>query len=268
MKTLRLGLVAAVFLSCHYALAGNAAACKASLDQCPLQGCAKDAPSALVNVTKHGHAMSGTPVSLTFADFLSLQQQLDKMFNGNYATLAKPDRMRLKNLQIGGQKVGEGDFVEVTGFIAVQPSGSHPHANTGESVNCNLHGPPNNDFHINLTPKSGDTEFHGIVVEMIPQNRDANWTEARLALVQQAGLMVRARGQLMLDNHHFVNGDPNNNKGSQPKRFALWEVHPIVEFDVCTAGSSCTATSSSWQPLENWNQSGSGSSSGGKKKHP
>lgn len=268
MKALRLGLVAAVLYSFHPMLAGNAPACKPTLGQCPLQGCAKDAPSALVNVTKHGHAMSGTAMPLTFTDFLSLQQQLDKMFNGNYATLAKPDRMRLHNLQIGGQKVGEGDFVEITGFVAVQPAGSHPHANTGESVNCNLHGPPNNDFHINLTPKSGDTEFHGIVVEMIPQARNGEWTEARLGLVQQAGLMVRARGQLMLDNHHFVNADPSNPKGTQPKRFALWEVHPIVEFDVCTAGSSCTANSSSWQPLENWTPSGSSGSSGGKKKHP
>jgi hypothetical protein len=244
-----------------FAGSGKAAACQPTLERCPLKGCAKDAPNALTNVIKHGHELSGDPKTLTFADFLSLQQQLEKLFNGKYHTLAKPDRMRLRNLQIGGKKIGEGDFVEIVGFIAVQPGASKPHANTGESVNCNLHGSANNDFHINLTPKANDTEYHGIVVEMIPQDRNNQWTEKRLQAVQEAGLMVRARGQLMLDNHHFVNDDPSDPKGTQPKRFSLFEVHPIVEFDVCTT-KTCSANSSSWQPLEEWTPP----SSGGKKK--
>ena len=238
---------------------GKAKACQPTLEQCPLTGCAKkNTPNALTNIIKHGHKLSGEPRALTFADFASLQQQLDDRFHGKYSTLTEPDRMRLRDFRIGGKKVGEGAFVEITGFIAVKPGKSKPHANTGESVNCNLTGSSNNDFHINLTPKPDDSEYNGIVVEMIPQDRNEKWTEKRLRAVQQAGLMVRARGQLMLDNHHFVNKDPDKPKGTQPKRFSLFEVHPIVEFDVCTA-KTCSADSSSWQPLEEWTPpSGSG----------
>lgn len=252
-----------VLLSCWPAHAGTAKACKPSLSQCPMKGCAKDAPNALSNILKHGHKLSGEPQTLSFADFESLQSQLEQRFGGKYATLSKPDRVRLRNFTVSSGTLGERDFVEITGYIALKPSQSKPHANTGESVNCNLKTSENNDFHISLTPKPNDTEFHGIVVEMIPQDRDAKWTEKHLQAVQQASLLVRVRGQLFLDNHHKVNKDEGHPMGGQPKRFSLWEVHPIVAFDVCTAGT-CSTDSASWQPLEDWNPP----TSGGKKKKP
>jgi hypothetical protein len=251
-----------VLLSCWPAHAGTAKACKPSLSQCPMKGCAKDAtPNALSNILKHGQTLSGDPQTLTFEDFDALQNQLEQRFGGKYATLSKTQRMRLRNFKVSSGILGERDLVEIVGYIALKPGKSKPHANTGESVNCNLKGSDNNDFHISLTPQPNDTEFHGIVAEMIPQDRDAKWTAKRLQAVQQANLQVRVRGQLFLDNHHKVNQDENHPMGGQPKRFSLWEVHPVVAFDVCTAGS-CGAESSSWQPLEDWNPP----TSGGKEK--
>jgi len=148
--------------------------------------------------------------------------------------------------------VGEGDLAEIIGFIAVSPANSRPHANaSGESVNCRLPGSENNDFHISLTPRPNGSEFEGIVVEMVPQERHENWTAAQLRRVQQARRMVRVRGQLFFDNHHKVNSDPQNNITNQPKRISLWEIHPVTEFDVCTT-ATCTADGAGWQALEEW----------------
>ena len=66
---------------------------------------------------------------------------------------------------------------------------------------------------------------------------------------------VLIRGQLLYDNLHEVNDDPDNVKASQPKRFALWEVHPITEVYVCmTASKKCDpkkVKEPQWKRLEN-----------------
>jgi hypothetical protein len=48
-------------------------------------------------------------------------------------------------------------------------------------------------------------------------------------------------GALLYDNMHVTNGDANNPLGGQPKRFSLWEIHPITSVKVCkkAASSQC-----------------------------
>ena len=85
-----------------------------------------------------------------------------------------------------------------------------------------------------------DTEREGIVVEMIPQGRPDGWTIPKLKRIAREGRPVVFRGQLFYDNHHAVNDDPEYVKGSEPKRFSLWEIHPVTEFHVCvTAEKTC-----------------------------
>jgi len=224
--------------------------CRASLSKCPKRGCAQtNTPQAFLNIAKRNLKPKGDLKLLTFDDFRSLQDQAESLFSGHYHTLTKPDRVRLRQLQVGGQTVGEGDWVEIIGYIAVKPAHSEPHPNTsGESVNCRLTGTENNDFHISLTPASGQSEYEGIVVEMVPQQRNEKWTAARLRDIQQQRRQVRVRGQLYFDNHHYVNDDAAHNLSNQPKRISLWEVHPVTEFDVCTL-PSCGANGSGWKPL-------------------
>ncbi|HEX4826365.1 MAG TPA: hypothetical protein VFV19_18845 [Candidatus Polarisedimenticolaceae bacterium] len=228
--------------------------CAKTLSQCPLRGCTEeDTPEALCNVLKHGEP-KGDLHALTFADFQNLQKQADDDFKTTgYAALSEPKRVRLQHLKLQGQTIGEGSFVEIEGYIAEQPDKpkpSKPHANTGESVNCNLAKAANNDFHINLTPTKGGSEYDGIVVEMVPQDRAESWTEARLKAVQGAHLRVRARGHLFFDNHHKVNSDESHPIKNQPKRISLWEVHPVTEFEVCTK-TKCTSDAD-WTALERW----------------
>src|SRR5690242_17484861 len=86
-------------------------------------------------------------------------------------------------------------------------------------------------IHISITETANDTEFKGIVVEMIPQDRPDNWTSQNLQTLRGKVLLIE--GALLYDNMHFVNADENNPLAGQPKRFSLWEIHPITSLKVC-----------------------------------
>jgi hypothetical protein len=257
MKAALIGFGIALFCACAPVTASGSSKkpCEPTLDACPERGCAKpDTPSALSNILKHNLEPTGDAIALTFPDFARLQAKAEAKLEGHYSTLGAVDIAKLHSLKLHGKSVGERHLVEIVGYIAVLPGNSKPHANTGESVNCRLHGSKNNDFHISLTPEPGGSEYKGIVVEMIPQQRNKKWTTRRLRAIQKAGLMVRVSGQLFFDNHHRVNSDPDHNIGNQPKRMSLWEVHPITAFDVCTK-SKCAIDGSGWQPLAKWKES-------------
>jgi hypothetical protein len=47
--------------------------------------------------------------------------------------------------------------------------------------------------------------------------------------------------------------NPASPKKGQPKRFSLWEIHPITAFYVCPAGDGCDpAQLGQWQTLTAW----------------
>jgi len=240
------------------ASAGSAAdskePCKPSLDACPKRGCAEPyTPAAYLNIQKRRLSPLNTSiVRLTFDDFRELQARAEVLFEGKHHELSKPQRVRLRNLVIGGKPVGEGWLIELTGFITVLPAHSEPHPNSsGESVNCRLKSSDNNDFHISISPDPAVKEWQGIVVEMVPQKRSEGWTITQLKKAQKERRMLRVRGLLFFDNHHTVNADELKNIKNQPKRMSLWEIHPVKEFHVC-AQNTCQPDGSGWKRLEEW----------------
>jgi len=233
---------------------GEAAPCAADLASCPDRGCADpEADDALVNQAKRRTPLPGTPVRLTLDDFDRLQSQADQLV-GQKVSLDQTARNRLRDLKLksSDRRVAEGDLVEVTGYLTGLPH--RPKASSPESVNCRLTGVDNNDYHIPLARHPEDTEFEGIVVEMIPQGRSDEWTTGTLRRIAREGRPVVVRGQLFYDNLHEVNDDPDDVKPSQPKRFSLWEVHPVTEVHVCmTASKKCNTKivkEPQWKPLE------------------
>lgn len=224
-----------------------AAACANDLASCPVTGCASppDGPHGIMNQLKQTVPSSTTATILTFDDFASLQQQADNTV-GEDKELTADDRAQLKGLTVSSGQVSEGDLVSLLGYLV-----GTPHPNTGESVNCNLKGEPNNDYHIPFSNDPSNSDFQGIVVEMIPQNRPAAWNLGNLTQVENNQQLVMATGGLFYDNLHKVNGDPNNPQSGQPHRFALWEIHPITQFAVCTkADNTCDpAQAGDWAAL-------------------
>jgi hypothetical protein len=87
-----------------------------------------------------------------------------------------------------------------------------------------------------------------VVVEMSPHHRPDLWTVHNINEVAKAQAMVRVTGQQFFDSSHVPcsNGAP---VGSNPKRISVWEIHPVYDFEVCTA--DC-ARAGEWLPLDQW----------------
>lgn len=231
------------------AKAAGSACPVSSLNACPVIGCETDGTGhAALNKRKRTIPDEPSPVVLSFADFKMLQGEAGAIFPPKRdLQIPAEDREKLSDLKFSKGMVSEGDLVQISAFIVAEP-----HPNAGESVNCGLKGPANNDFHIPVgeqAPPAG-TDFQGIVVEMIPQERNAGWTVAKLQDIMDKGLRIRVIGQLLYDSIHVPNSDPNNVMGGQPKRMSLWELHPITEFAVCTKAACSDTRTSDWTQLE------------------
>jgi hypothetical protein len=223
-------------------------ACAATLLACPEAGCAHDGTSdAVTNELKRRVPAAGTPRTLTLDDFKRLQDDEIAAFGDDKIEPAEAERTQgLSNLKVAGGRVSEGDLVQVVGFLV-----GKPHANSGESVNCKLTGSTNNDFHLTIADDPTADEFSGIVVEMTPQVRPKTWTLRRVSDAQKLARPVLVVGQLFYDNKHHVNDDPENPSGGDPKRFSLFEVHPVTQFFVCRTTDQCDpARAADWTPLE------------------
>jgi hypothetical protein len=221
--------------------------CPVSLASCPATGCAIPGNGkARSNEIKHGDpahpAPTSTPIEITLATFAELQTAADKVVpQGEYPP---PDKREgLRGLTVEGKQLGEGTIVALTGYV------HEMRAEGPESVNCKIDGVASNDFHISIVADPGADEFHGIVVEMIPQDRPSSWTTHALHDARDHHTQVRIVGPLFYDSKHVVNPGPHAIKG-QPKRFSLWEIHPVRQFFVCTKPTCDPASPSDWHE---WN---------------
>jgi hypothetical protein len=198
----------------------------------------------LANELKRTVPPDGDPTLLTFDSFSQLQTAAEQSVDQG-VDIDPAAREALKSIEITEGTVGEGSRVSLVAFLSI----GKPHANTGESVNCNLKGTANNDFHISMTEAANDSEFNGIVVEMIPQDRPAKWNLTNLSALRGKKLLIE--GGLFYDNLHVANGDAGHPIQGQPARFSLWEIHPITSLKVCTKpAAECDSTRpSDWKPF-------------------
>jgi hypothetical protein len=243
-------LVAGAFVFAHAASAAvpqvHLKSKVSTLAACPARGAEQeDTARALLNEIKHRVPSVVPPVFLDFEDIASLQRQADSLvLTGKDSALTSRDRAKLRDLTVRDRKVGEGDLVAMAGFVVGKPE-----ANLGESVNCYLRGPSNNDFHLDLAATLHASPFDAIVVEMIPQNRPSGWTLALLRRLSGEGRQVLVAGQLVLDNIH----QPNTGRGAadDPPRASIWEIHPVTRLAVCgRAENDCDpGRDEQWQPL-------------------
>jgi hypothetical protein len=206
-------------------------------------GCsAPGSAHGLVNQLKRTVPPQGTPTMLTFDAFSQLQSAAVELVDES-VEIPPAERTKIKSIETTEGTVGEGSRVRLVAFL----SDGSPHANSGESVNCNLKTEANNDIHISVTEAKNASEFEGIVVEMIPQDRPSNWTSSDVETLRGKVLLIE--GGLFYDNLHFANGDANNPIPNQPKRFSLWEIHPVTSVRVCkdaTVGQCDPDRASDW----------------------
>jgi hypothetical protein len=225
-------------------------ACVAKLDDCPTRGCAEQGtPEAVTNEFKRTIPTGALRATLSLGDFAELQRAADARVRQGPRDLNMPQRKLLTDFPVKGDSVSEGDRVRAIGYIAKDGQGLHANK-TGESVNCLLKSVNDNDFHIPLVEHANDTEFQGIVVEMIPQDRAPSWTIDALKEIQAKQTLVWIEGGLSYDNVHYVNADSKHSLKDEPNRMSLWEIHPITKFLVCRKEHCDPDQENEWSALD------------------
>jgi hypothetical protein len=220
--------------------------CKASLNQCPVEGCGTDFDPNL-NRLKNIRTMEG-PVTL---HTLTWMKKLDDP----------------ENFSEGGSReelatLGEGQNITVVAYLLL----AKPELG-GESCNCGLQTPEWTDNHLVLVTRAtvqkfplADNEeankqvFHSReleseTAEFTPRVRLAhpNFTREKVQplidATDEEALLVRVTGQLLFDSEHFIK--------NHLVRVNNWEIHPIVKLEYCTQGDSCKANSDArWKSLD------------------
>ena len=247
---------------------------------CGIQGDQINGPKALQNSLKNDLCRSGQLTTLTQNDFVALQAEVGKRgikFGHRDSPQGRdesfPDnRASLANLiNVNGRPLGEGAYVQ---FVAYMDEPHYAEPDSGESVNCKLHGNPMADIHINLVqqpapkmPRPGDPNHdalmaergralcHAVVGEIIPHYRPSQWEVPQLQAVAGQQIPIRIAGQLFFDASHFPCDGDNAHPDESLKRASLWEIHPVYSIDVCRdqTGQACRADDgSAWIPLAQW----------------
>jgi hypothetical protein len=218
-------------------LAGSKGPKVSTLAKCPAWGAEQRGSSrGVLNEVKRNIPTGSTPMMLDFADIDMLQHQAEGLVERTSDRITAKARAKLRALPLGDRHVGEGDLVEMVGFLV-----GKIRVNAGESANCYLKGAANNDFNVYYAPSPEMPVKRALVAEIIPQSRPKEWTVRRLR--QAAGHRVLIMGQLMFDSHHAM---------SEDSRMSLWEIHPVTRFLICQRPSNDCDPSheDQWQTLE------------------
>jgi hypothetical protein len=201
------------------------------------------------NITKNNFCASGTPQRITFDDLRNLQAEVESNTGINFGDENTPTRKKGPTQNRDALvALGEGKLVTLRAFVLIARQEG------GESVNCGKavpNQPQFHDIHISLVESldtPGVSECSGVVAEMSPHHRPDDWTQENVEKVAKAKAQVRVTGQLFFDSSHVP---CSNGQGvrSNPRRFSLWEIHPIYKFEVCT--TNCDGAGP-WLPLDQW----------------
>lgn len=203
---------------------------------------------AFQNEAKNNFCPAAGPAkAITIADLLNLQAKVDQdvsipfgntRSHGTHPHGPATDRKPL-------QALGEGTLVTLQGFVLTARQEGKESVNCGTAV---ADTPSNHDIHISIVDSASQSdECSGVVAEMIPHHRSESWTAQNVNAVASKKLPVRLTGQLFFDSSHSPckNGVPSS---GDPKRIALWEVHPIYDFEVCTQGDC--SDGKGWETLD------------------
>ncbi len=198
------------------------------------------------NTAKNNFCATGDPAWVTRVSFRKLQAAAAQagITFGSDSKLPE-DRSALANIYktSEGATIGEGSKVRLVAFVK---DAHYSNVSNGESVNCGETGKEANDIHIVTVQDPADDECTSVTAEMSPHFRPDGWTPAALNALQAP---VRFTGQLFFDGSHrpCTAGHPQN-----PKRIAIWEIHPVYAVDVCSGSTlaDCpVGDETKWKPL-------------------
>jgi hypothetical protein len=236
-------------------------------EDCGNAGVPTDDAHRQQNQAKNNLCATAPRVTVTPFTLLALQETTDDQH------IAGPpaNRAVLADLRTttDGMAVGEGTLVVLTGWL-LRAKGTG-----AESVNCGATSVAQTDIHLAIAKDPFETnECYSATAEMIPHHRPESWHPGAFHYLAKLKPKkknssdtleytdyatndrppVRVTGQLFFDGSHKV-CDGGTPRSGQPPRYANWEIHPVYNFEVCTASdyAQCTPTNDSvWTSVENW----------------
>ena len=199
------------------------------------------------NLTKNDFCAPtpGKAISFPSLDARQKNVEQDGTINFGDPPSANPgpttDRTKLRKLG------GEGSLVSLIGYVLIARQEGK------ESVNCGSNVPNSADYHdihISIVQvRRQQDECQSAVVEMSPHHRPPEWTAANVNKLARLNVPVRVIGQLFFDSSHVPCANGQRVR-TNPKRFSLWEIHPIYKFQVCTA--NCNTHNWQWTDFSDW----------------
>lgn len=191
-----------------------------TMADCPPEGCGRGGDGEL-NRMKNRTERPGSPEEQTLGFIRGLRQPRTWV-NGQ-------DRSSIAGT--------ESRAVVVTAILQdARASGS-------ETVNCQLRGRANNDFHLDLASFRNDPRARAVAAEITPRLRPDGWTFAKLDALGNQKRFVRVTGWLMLDTQHI----------RRPLvRSTNWEIHPVTKLEVCTLTVARCRQGEGWVALEDF----------------
>ncbi|MDT7604964.1 MAG: hypothetical protein QOF61_2961 [Acidobacteriota bacterium] len=128
---------------------------------------------------------------------------------------------------------------EVKGALRIEGWLAGAKAEGEESCNC--HSPTEVDYHLWVVDApekaSKSNRFQSVVCEVTPRVRAGHkkgWDITRIAEVVKTRTKVRLSGWLLMDQEHPEQLPRPQNEN--PTRGSLWEIHPIIKFEVKQGG--------------------------------
>lgn len=225
--------------------------CRATINDCPDQGCAGDGREIDENLNRRKNIRSddqtATLRSLTWMKKLDDPESFEK--GGSREELTA---------------LGEGQKITVMAYLLVAKKETG-----GESCNCDLQTVAETDNHLVLVtkttlnkfplPKGADNKtatgvFHSrekesLTAEYTPRVRLTHPAFTREKIqplidhTKKKALLVRVTGLLLFDSEHFLENPLN--------RLNNWEVHPVLKMEFCSTGETCKANSDDgWKSIE------------------
>ncbi|MGE5204017.1 MAG: hypothetical protein ACM3PW_00260 [Chlamydiota bacterium] len=236
-------------------------------ESCDLDGVAKpDTPQARQNEAKNNFCAAGPPVDINFDVLHQLQTLAARRVSFGSDSALPHDRSALRDLPTSAGTIGEGTLVRMAAYVM---EARYSNRGKGESVNCKRPDNASNDIHVVLVerapvpekPTPAD-ECDSATAEISPHFRPDVWTPDMLLakdklLFSNAGnYLFRFTGQLFFDASHVP---CRNGTGPSPRRFTIWEIHPVYNMEVCTApdGKCDAGSNANWESLVDFAAQGS-----------
>jgi hypothetical protein len=203
--------------------------------RCDIDGDTNEAAHKAQNAAKNNFCATGTPIPITVASFVTLQQRAAAKLAAAHAPWGTredlpPNRAILRDVlhMQNGTPVGEGTTVTLVGFVV---GARHSNVRKGESVNCTTKGGENNDIHIEVGEHLNDDPCTTVTAEISPHFRPESWDTFDSFEFTNP---VRFAGPLFFDASHRP-CTPGHR--ANPARVAVWEVHPVYSIAVCKSPS-------------------------------